>query len=363
MATDQAYVFTPTYAYPPGDTLVELLDSRQMTQAELAERTGLTPKTVNEIAKGKAPVTPETALHLERVLGLPASFWNNLQKRFDEWQARQAEDDRLKRWVTWARKFPLREMARWGWVDPPKDQVGRVRCLLNFFGTATPDAWQANWRSVQVAFRTATRYKIDHHALASWLRQGEIEGSAIETKAYDQARFLEALTAARVFSRLEGVEFVDRLTTECALAGVAVVLIPELPRIRTYGATRWLSPNKALVQLSLRQKTDDQLWFSFFHEAAHILLHPKRKVFLEQDGRTDEFEREADNFASEHLIAADAYDALIARGQFDAATITAFAADLEVSPGIVVGRLQHDKHVPYKSWLNQLKRWYHFTPS
>src|SRR5437899_2106215 len=120
MAPKVTEVFNPTYAFSPGETLAEVLGSRQMSQAKLAERTGLTPKTVNEIVRGKAPVSPETALQLERVLGLPASFWNNLQRRYDEALAREAEAERLSASTRWCRRFPLRRMSRWGWIDLPK---------------------------------------------------------------------------------------------------------------------------------------------------------------------------------------------------------------------------------------------------
>ena len=361
MATNQVYGFRPAYAFPPGDTLAEVLDSRPMSQAELAERTGLTPKTVNEIIKGKAPVTPDTALQLERVLGLPASFWNNLQRRLDEARAREAEADRLRRAIQWAGRFPLRTMARWKWLDVPRDQVDRVRAVLNFFGTATPDAWEARWTSIKVAFRSANKFEVDQYALACWLRQGEIEAAAIETEPYDAEAFRDALDAARTLTTLPGVDFVEPLQATCAGAGVAVVFVPEIPRIRTYGTTRWVSPHKALIQLSLRQKSDDQLWFSFFHEAAHILLHPKKAVFLEQPDGQNELEREADELAGEQLIPAARYDEFIEQGEFDAESIVRFASDIGIAAGIVVGRLQHDGHVPYRTWLNDLKNRYRFA--
>ena len=52
--------------------------------AELAESTGRPRKTINEIIAGKAEITAETALQLERVLGIPASFWNNLERNYQE---------------------------------------------------------------------------------------------------------------------------------------------------------------------------------------------------------------------------------------------------------------------------------------
>jgi len=358
--TERTYPFAPSYTFPPGDTLAEVLKSRGMHQSDLAERAGLTTKAINEIVKAKARLTPTTALQLERVLGIPAGFWNNLQRRHDEVLAVAEEGERLGRNVAWAKSFPVRAMAKYGWLAPSRDPVARLRGLLNFFGTASPDAWETHWASTQVAFRSVAKLPKDNYALACWLRRGEVVAAGIETKAYDEDLFRQTLAQVRGLTTLPGVEFVEPLVRSCADAGVAVVFVPELPGTRTYGATRWLSPQHALVQLSLRRKTDDQLWFSFFHEAAHILLHPKKTVFIEAAQGTDELEGQADRFARDTLIPPNEYRAFVSEGDFGHAAVAEFANRIGVAPGIVVGRLQHEALIPY-SRLNGLKRHYAFA--
>jgi len=358
--TERTYTYAPSYSFPPGDTLAEVLKSRGVRQADLAERAGLTPKAINEIVKAKARISPATALQLERVLGIPASFWNNLQRRHDEAQAVAEEAERLGRYVAWAKAFPVRAMSKWGWIEPSRDPVARLRALLNFFGTANPDAWEAHWASTQVAFRSVAKLPKDNYALACWLRRGEVEAASIETGAYAEDRFRTTLSQLRGLTKLRGVEFLEPLVRGCAEAGVAVVFAPELPGTRTYGATRWLSPRKALIQLSLRRKTDDQLWFSLFHEAAHILLHPKKAVFIEAAQGTDDFETQADRFARDTLIPPAEYRAFVSAGDFGHAAVAAFADRIGLAPGIVVGRLQHETLIPYNR-LNGLKRHYTFA--
>jgi hypothetical protein len=176
------------------------------------------------------------------------------------------------------------------------------------------------------------------------------------TRPYEATRFREVLDRARDLTREPSGVFTRQLGTACAEAGVAVVFVPELPRLRTSGATRWLTPTKALIQLSRRYRTDDQLWFTFFHESAHILLHGKRDVFLEDDGESSEKEREADRFAGDRLIPPQALKAFVAGNtRFAKADIQRFADAVGVAPGIVVGRLQHDGHLPM-SHCNDLKR-------
>lgn len=180
-------------------------------------------------------------------------------------------------------------------------------------------------------------------------------GQQLECSAYDAATFRQVLQEARHLSTEKSGEFVLQLQSLCARAGVAVVFVRELPRIRACGATRWLTPDKALIQLDLRHKSNDQLWFSFFHEAGHVLLHGKLQVFVDgQDGERNELEQEADRFASDMLIPARAYSSFVQIGKFTSSAITTFAREQGIERGIVVGRLQHDELMPY-SRLNDLK--------
>jgi len=138
---------------------------------------------------------------------------------------------------------------------------------------------------------------------------------------------------------------------------VAIVFVPELPRTRASGATRWLTPEKALIQLSLRYKTDDHLWFTFFHEAGHIALHGKRVIFLEKATGRGKIghEQAANRFAEEILIPKRDFDRFVASGQFAEQAIAQFASDLGIAPGIVVGRLQHHGFLRYDQ-CNGMKR-------
>lgn len=97
---NQTNHFVPDYAIPPGETLLDTIEALGMSQAELSERTGRPKKTINEIINGKAPITPDTALQLERVLGVSAAFWNNLGKNYRETLARLAEQERLQGTLT-----------------------------------------------------------------------------------------------------------------------------------------------------------------------------------------------------------------------------------------------------------------------
>lgn len=360
MKEDTLYEYRPDYTVPPGATILETIDALRMTQTQLAVRTGRTPKTINEIIQGKAPITPETAIQLERALGIQASFWNNLESNYRSRLAELEERRRLEDWVGWLRQFPVAALIRRGVLRETRDKVEQVRELLSFFGVASPNAWDILWSEVQVAYRRSRTFQSSPGALSVWLRLGELEGQRMRCGPYDRGRFRSALASARGLTQ-ENAEVIEaEVKRLCAEAGVAVVFVPEFPGTCVSGATRWLSPEKALIQLSLRHKSDDYLWFGYFHEAGHILSHGKKEIFVEEEGANDGKEKEADDFASDWLLPAAEYQGFVSFGDFSEHGIRQFAASMRIAPGIVVGRLQHDGHIPF-SHFNKLKQRYRWV--
>ena len=261
--------------------------------------------------------------------------------------------------------FPLRDMIQQGMIkDNRKNPVKQAQELLNFFGVATIKASCKTWEHCQVKFRMSVAREINNSAVYAWLRQGEIEGKNIECLNYDRDKFLENLKYIRQLTTENPRVFSAKMQNLCAEAGVSLVFIPSLPKTGISGATRWLTKDKALIQLSLRYGTNDHFWFSFFHEAAHIYLHGRRNVYIETITNRDKAslsepsnveEREANEFASNILIQNDIYNNYFHADSHPALEeIISFAKMISIHPGIVVGRLQHDGIIEY-SWHNSLK--------
>jgi len=365
MANSKLHQYMPDYAVPPGDTLLELLDSLGMSQRDLATRSGRPVKTINEIIKGKAGITAQTALQFERILGVPASFWNNLERNYRDALARIAEQENLQAQAAWLGKFPFNAMTKAGWLRACKNPIDQLRELLNFFGIASPTQWRELWANEQVAYRKSGVFQSHPIAVTAWLRKGDLEAQRLPCEPYDKNRFRTELKSIRNLTvETEPSVFVPRLESLAATAGVAVVLVRELPGIRISGAARWLSSNKALIQLTLRYSPKDHLWFSFFHEAAHILYDKKGEKFLDEDNTggksTSHQEDRADRFAGDFLIPPDKYTKFCKEEDFSRASVERFSTEIGIAPGIVVGRLQHDEVIPYGTRLNSLKvryRW------
>lgn len=354
--TDE-HPFTPDYAVPPGETLADLLDEHEMTQTELARRLGVSLKHVNQVIKGAAPISAELALGLEKVLGVSASFWLKREAVYQGKLAELEEREELAEAVDWAKQFPVVELKKRGYIPARAAGVELVVHVLRFFGIAQPE----QWTDPVVAYRKTQAFDSDRHSLSAWLRVGELDAAAIDCDPYDGDRFLDALHEARQLTCLEPEEWQPRLVEICAEAGVAVVIVDAFKGARANGATRWLSSSKALIQLSLRYKWEDIFWFTFFHEAGHVLLHRKKDTFVEEPGAqrdpaTSHWEEEADRFAMRILIP-PRYERRLP--QLSLTEVPGFARQLGIAPAIVVGRLQHDGLLPY-SRGHDLRRRFEF---
>ncbi len=137
-------------------------------------------------------------------------------------------------------------------------------------------------------------------------------------------------------------------------------MTPEFKGTHLSGATHWVMA-RPIIQLSLRHKSDDQFWFSLFHEAGHILNAPRRRDYVDtvdvaSDEGVDPDEAKANQFARDILLPPDAYAAFVGAGDFGEAAITEFSREQGIPAGVVLGRLQRDDKVSPASYLNRLKK-------
>lgn len=370
--TDLDAPFAPDWVSPPGDTIADVLEERGWTQAELARRLGYTEKHVSQLINGKAAITEDTASRLERVLGSTAGFWLRKETKYRERLERQQFAQRCAGWVGWLERLPIKELMAQGVVAKArlveKNKPALAEACLRFFGVASPEEWEGIYvADLKAQYRRSRAEQSDLAAIATWLRLGEKQAEGWDAAKYDRARFKKALGQIRHLTTQPPQVFEPQMKRLLRDAGVTLALVSAIPRAHVSGVARWLSPSRPLIQLSLYGKTNDRFWFTFFHEAAHILLHgtsaqDRKAVFLDDpDGgtSTDDCEHEANQWAADFLIPPQ-YRQRLAKLGSHAAAIRAFAGELSIHPGIVVGRLQHEGIVPYASPLNTMKvsfRW------
>lgn len=360
--------FAPDWVSPPGDTILDLLEERSWTQQQLADRLGYSPKHVNQLIKSKVPLTEDAAIRLQNVLGASVGFWLTREAQYRERVAVLDAAERQAAMVPWLERFPIKEMMDVGLLAKrrvdAKSKPEIVGELLSFFGVATPDQWQSQYGCMELAFRRSREDQADVAAISAWLRMGERSAEKLDGPVYDEARFKAALTEVRGLSCRSPQEFQPRMQQLLHDAGVAFVVVPALPRTHVSGVARWLNARRPLIQLSLYGKQNDRFWFSFFHEAAHILLHSQQKksVFLDDPSKTSSTskeEQQANAWARDFLINPSHARALAGIPKTKTA-VASFAQSIGVHPGIVVGRMQHDQLLDVR-WLNDLKVSFVFT--
>ncbi len=354
--------FQAGIAVPPGDTLKEILDDRNITQKELALRLGVTAKHVNKIINGTASISPEIALKLESVLGITARFWNNLEMKYQETKARLKEIPQVEAEVSILNKLPYDEAALFGWFPQTTDSREKVAHLRTFFRLASLE----NLELVQdVCFRKSEVFKANDYAVSLWLNQAENQALEIETEYYSSSKLKEMLLGLKKLTNRPLKASGTNLVELCASVGIALVFIPNLTGTHVNGATKWLENKKVMVAMSTKGVYEDIFWFSFFHEIGHVLQENKLVTFIDVEDTVglNDLEKDADKFSSDFLIPKEQYKEFISDlGYKDVAKIRQFAEKIGVHIGILIGRLLHDKFILYNSpeykSLERLRRKY-----
>ena len=163
---DRVHAFEPDYVIPPGAILEEALEARSLSKSEFARRCGRPVKTVSEIVVGKAGITPETAIQFERVLGVPASFWTNLESRYQLRMAEATDREDLATCGAWADRFPVNELVKFDLIPEPSNTAETVQKLLDFFGVASVHAWERRFDPSAVAYRRSKAFESAPEAVA-----------------------------------------------------------------------------------------------------------------------------------------------------------------------------------------------------
>ena len=343
----------------PGETLVEKLEEMEMGPKEFALRTGKPEKTITAILKGDSSITPDMAVQFENVTKIPAHFWMNHQRSYDEYIAREKRQAVIEKSVAWAKKFPLAEMIKKEWLPQAATIQEKTMAMLAFFGFSNHSAWEDYYfkQQLKVAFRISLANTNEPYAISAWLRKGELQATGLQAKDYSEKNFKEALPELKTVMAKHPANFYNQLQGICLEVGVKVVHTPTLPKAPICGSTRWLN-DTPLIQLTGRYKRNDSFWFTFFHEAGHILGDSKKEAYVDVSYSDDPRESSANQFARHTLIPTKYEDRLTVLQT--ERQVRAFASELDLAPGIIVGRLQHEKLISY-SQFNHLKSTFVWT--
>jgi addiction module HigA family antidote len=343
--------YFPSVVFHPGETLAEKLEEMEMGPKEFALRTGKPEKTIIAVLKGESSITPDMAVLFENVTKIPAHYWMNHQRGYDEFMAREKRQAVIQDAVAWAKRFPLAELIRRGWL-PKRDSIqGKTMEMLTFFGFSNHTAWEDYYfnQQLKVAFRISLADTKEPYAISAWLRKGELQAAELQAKVYSEKKFKEALPELKRIMAGHPEGFFKQLQAICLEAGVKVVHTPCISKAPISGSTRWLN-DTPFIQLTGRYNRNDSFWFTFFHEAGHILLHGKKDIFLENLDYNDKDmkkEKEADAFACKWTLTDDEEAEIVAAAKLSKELIRDFAKQFKTHPAIIMGRLQHKKLIPF----------------
>lgn len=338
----------------PGDRIQEHIDFIGMSQAELAERLGRSIPKLNELIKGKAPITKETASKLEYVTGIDASFWLNLEKHYQEELLAIEQFEFLENCKSWVSGFPVASLKKINLLPNTNKKAELAEGLLKFFRVASPNEWSRIYEGQSLAFKIELKHTIDPKAISAWLRIGELQANLIELQKFDKKKMTDALPVIQEIAFNEAKNWKEELQKVCASFGVALVYSPCLSKAPIYGAARWIK-NKSvpLIQLTDRKKDYNAFWFSFYHELAHIRYHKKSDIFIDgiyniQPDRDKE--KEADDFASKMIFNDMLKQKAIAQNLNSVEELKSFSIDYKVHISILISQLQRLDQICYNDF-------------
>ncbi len=352
MVSKAIYKFEPDYTVSPGEVLEETLEARGIMKGDFANRCDLSSKTISLIINGKAPITPDTAILFERVLGVSSSIWLGLESEFSLNKAKEEQENTIAKKLENLKRFPLKELVSKGFISETSNKLHIAKDLLNFFAVGSFEALDNQINYYSERFRHSPAFKSTPEALSSWIRIAEVYADNIESESYNRNKFMKSLKEIREMTNESPNVFIPEIKRMFKESGVVFVIVPELKDVHLSGATKWISKDKALIVLSLRHKTNDHFWFNLFHEAAHILFHGKKEIYIDEVDKNDTLEeKQANKFASDILVPPK-YIGIFKEVRPARDFILDLALKINIAPGIIVGRLQHDKTIPFNRFYD-----------
>ncbi len=338
-------------ATPPGATIKEQLKDRGMSQKEFAARMDMSEKHISKLINGEVQLTPEVAVRLEMVLGVPAKFWNNLEGIYREKLIKAEAENAMDKDEEIAKKLPYNEMAKYGWVPETRVLKEKVVHLRKYFELVELSLLE-NIQITRIACRRLAVTEKSDLALLAWAQEARIKAREIETAPINVKGLMNSIPEIRLMTVMKAKEFSPKLKSMLAECGIALVFLPHLQGSFLQGAS-FIDGNKIVVGLTTRGKDADKFWFSLFHELAHIILGHIGQM----NGISEDDEQAANSWSGDTLIPGNDFAEFVDRKSFSASSIRAFAEKQGIAPGIVVGRLQKEGCIKHSA-LNELKDHY-----
>lgn len=341
------------YIFHPGYAVKDIIDEYEMTQNEFAQRMNTTPKTLSLLINGLCSITLDLAEKLACVTGVSIEAWLNMQRNFDIELAKREREDRIK---SQEKYLSYLDYSYFKDADSPikaNNAEEKIANLCKYFRVADlsllkrPD-FLVNYNS--------DSYPMTESELVcaqAWLQTAINCSRNINCKDFDVNKLKESLAMIRKLTLKKPTEFIpsiERLLAEC---GVVFVFLPYLKGSNIHGAVRWFNNKKVMIAMNDKDYTAESFWFALMHEIKHVLQNKLKTVFVSCSGNkgamlNEKLEHEAEKFAMEFFIPSKQFYNWVLQKDYSSFAVQAFAVELELHPGIIVGMLERhlDRALP-----------------
>lgn len=348
---------TIDYAVAPGEYLEEWIEDQDLSQQRVAALLGSSRKQVNEIVNGRAPITSDTAMRLERVVGIPAKTWLKYEAQYRADLARIADEQDLASHADEIHPSAAAYLRSLGATEATKRAPGRlVSDFLAFHRCGTWEAYEdlhdsASKGDFALAALKESGAKLDRTVLTAWLRAAELDEAFERGRSFDYDP--EDLRAVLPDLRARAASPDGMMLQEMAgmLADVGVVLmVVEPPKsFPLLGMTRWIDKRVPVIQQTGRWGKDGFVIWTLFHEIGHVLGDPRGEMHLEYSTakkRNSDAEKAANEFARQTLFGSAGLSPF--HGLTRDADIVAAAKRIGVAPGVAVHQMHRRRMLDYR---------------
>jgi HTH-type transcriptional regulator/antitoxin HigA len=337
---------TPARIVPPGRILSREIEARGWTQQDLAEIMNRPPQTISAIINAKKEIIPETAIELSQALGTTPEVWLNLEKNYRLYLAKKKyENDSIVRRSRLYEIAPIKELIKREWLPSGVSLEELERATCEFLGISST----AEKPELAVNFRHNNNLSPEKIALISWAKRVEYLVKNKPIGNFNQEKLQTSM--AEILSYAQNEADIAKIPPLLMSLGIYFLIVPHLPKTYLDGAT-FLLNNNPVIALTLRYNRIDSFWFTLMHELAHIVLGHKGIYFDNlQDLENNSEEEKADKLSCDWLINRNALESFVneRKSKFSHKAIMKFAESQKRHPGIIVGRLQYERRMPYKN--------------
>ncbi len=348
----------------PGETIADILEARGLTQTELAARTGVSQTFVTNVISGKKDISKNFAMALEYALGVPKSFWLNLQAKYDAEMLEYEEETSITEEEKEVCKH-LNEIVKYlksrGLLLTNKKANSLVLSLRKIFQVSS----LCNLGNIPhaSAFRLSNNTKVDPHILNAWIRICQLKENGMESCApFDKSKINSLIGELKDIMLSDDSDTVprDKIKETLLKYGIDFEIVKHFRGAPVQGYLYRRSDDAVRICMTIRKAYADIFWFSLFHELGHLVNGDLSKSsFIDIDGLDPKKENAADLFAANALLDQNDYEKFTQSYKKQAAytLIEDFAKKQHVMPYIVIGRMQKENIIGYEQYSNEKKRY------